>query len=119
MMIGVHDRKRMSQKKKEKEAVVEVYQQVIGEQKLATISYMFLPMPGPRPVSLAFREFRTPFNQMRLQGAFSASASWWWCLLVTTCYLYIYYFRICVMICLFFILSRRMNMNELLRASSS
>ena len=53
----------MSQKKKEKEAVVEVYQQVIGEQKLATISYMFLPMPGPRPVSLAFREFRTPFNQ--------------------------------------------------------
>ena len=63
MMVGVHDRKRMSQKKKEKEAVVEVYQQVIGEQKLATISYMFLPMPGPRPVSLAFREFRTPFNQ--------------------------------------------------------
>ena len=85
MMVGVHDRKRMSQKKKEKEAVVEVYQQVIGEQKLATISYMFLPMPGPRPVSLAFREFRTPFNQ----GAFIvASASWWWCLLVTTCYLF-------------------------------
>ena len=61
MMILIHDRKRMSQKKK-KEAVVEVYQQVIGEQKLATISSCsaYARTSSSKP---CFREFRTPFNQ--------------------------------------------------------